>query len=749
MNDIGVREPIPGVVYPSSERLRRYVDSDALPRDTLIEALRGSFAAHADRVALHTPEGPVGYNELDVVTDRFAAALHRLGLRPLDRVLFQSGNSKELIYSLIGCLKAGLIPVCTLAAHRERELIYLGCHSDARVHVVQGDDPKADLQSLALKTQGHIPTLRHVISLRASPRDGVKRFEDLVAAEDPDEARALVEGVPRDPFQVAVFQLSGGTTGVPKIIPRMQNDYLLNARRTADWLGFVASDVMFMPMPIIHNACMICFLLPSLLTGAAFAIPANMTPEAWADTFLQARPTFLGLIRSLFPRFESMLERRLAPIDRVRACWSADGAGPFREKHGILTYGMFGMAEGLCMYTRADDPLAARDGTVGNPLSAFDEVRIVEPGTDREVSVGDVGELLCRGPYTLSGYYNAPARNHEAFTPDGFYRTGDLMVKREIGGAIFHAFAGRTKDVVDRGTEKINCEELETVLSLHPAVQEIAVVGMPDPKLGERVCACVVVRSPHDPPTVAAFAVYLEAKGLAKFKWPERVEIVDALATTKVGKLDKGAMRKNIADKLAAEDQCLRLGGVHHTARPTWRLRETIEFYRDVLGLPLIHAVSARGWGRTHHPDFLHFFFDSGDGSTIAFFYYLGTEQPEHLVHRPEYDNDAIHTAWRVSSRAELLSWRRRLEARGVKILFQVEHEVIESIYFRDPNGYFIEITHPTRPLRDLDARDAEATLKAALEVAQAREVTQPSHPSIEAVWRAKGELVRHQLEAE
>src|ERR1700757_3441875 len=124
--------------------------------------------------------------------------------------------------------------------------------------------------------------------------------------------------------------------------------------------------------------------------------------------------------------------------------------------------------------------------------------------------------------------------------------------------------------------------------------------------------------------------------------------------------------------KRAAGDAVqLRLDGVDHTARPTWKLRETVEFYRDVLGLPLVHSVSARGWGPANHPDFIHFFFDSGNGSTIAFFYYLGTEQRERLRHLPEYDNDAIHTAWKVDSRETLLAWRRRLEARGVAILYQ------------------------------------------------------------------------------
>ena len=197
-------------------------------------------------------------------------------------MLFQAINSKELVYALIACFKAGLIPVCTLPPHREHEIGYLGCHADARAHIVQGDDPKFDLPGFALAMKSRIPSMRHIISLRGTKREGVLRLEDLVAAEDPALARAAVEAIPRDPFQVAIFQLSGGTTGVPKIIPRMQNDYLLNATLTTEWLGFRSSDVMFIPMPIIHNACLICFLMPTLLTGAAFALPADLTPKSGA-----------------------------------------------------------------------------------------------------------------------------------------------------------------------------------------------------------------------------------------------------------------------------------------------------------------------------------------------------------------------------------------------------------------------------------------------------------------------------------
>ena len=193
----------------------------------------------------------------------------------------------------------------------------------------------------------------------------------------------------------------------------------------------------------------------------------------------------------------------------------------------------------------------------------------------------------------------------------------------------------------------------------------------------------------------------------------------------------------------------LPLHGVDHTARPTWKLRETIEFYRDKLGLPLVHVISARGWGPATHPDFLHFFFDSGKGSTIAFFYYLGTDPPAALKGRdkapPLPDDhvfDATHTAWRVESADELQAWKQRLEAAGLNVSVETRHEVIESIYVRDPNGYFIEFTRKLRPLNEVDHQDAALTLQAAVEAEATAAQTGRRVTSVDEVWARKAALL-------
>jgi catechol 2,3-dioxygenase-like lactoylglutathione lyase family enzyme len=188
------------------------------------------------------------------------------------------------------------------------------------------------------------------------------------------------------------------------------------------------------------------------------------------------------------------------------------------------------------------------------------------------------------------------------------------------------------------------------------------------------------------------------------------------------------------------------LHGVDHTARPTWKLRETVEFYRDILGLPLVHCITAKGWGREkeNHADFLHLFFDSGNESTIAFFYYIGTTQPPELVVPRGYMAMANHTAWRVESEAELLAWQERLQQHGVNVSQFVPHETIESIYFRDPNFYPLEITRTLRDIDTLDATDATLTLEAAMQLEDGGE-----WQNIEQLWRTKGLLVqKHQQDA-
>jgi 2,3-dihydroxybenzoate-AMP ligase len=215
------------------------------------------------------------------------------------------------------------------------------------------------------------------------------------------------------------------------------------------------------------------------------------------------------------------------------------------EELGVWSGQLFGMAEGFFALTEIGAPRAARLSTVGTPLSDLDEFRILNPGSEEELPDGVTGELCCRGPYTLPGYFDAAGHNAVAFTADGFYRTGDLATVVTAAGARYLSIDGRIKDVINRGGEKINAEEVELLLVRHPAVAQAAVVAMPDPRLGERGCAYLVAAG--RPLTLDEIREHLAGLGVAKFKWPERIEWIDELPRSNVGKVDKKALRQRIA----------------------------------------------------------------------------------------------------------------------------------------------------------------------------------------------------------
>lgn len=552
---VGVKQPMKGVVYLEPKVIDHYNAVGVLTEDTLVGALRESFGRHSDRIAISEEGVRVSYRELDEITERAAAALVRLGLRPLDPVLFQVYNSKELVFAVVACLKAGLLPICTLAAHRRSEIAQIGRQAGARAHIVSAPDGRFDLLSFALEMKDEIPTLAHVIAVRTDGEDigEVLSFERLAAAEDLGAARETLARIEHDPWQVAIFQLSGGTSGTPKIIPRFNNDYLYTMRATLAWFGFDEMLVSFTPNPMMHNAPMACFWGPALIAGGEVAIAAGHDIAAIEAIMAERKPTWnlIAMVHILRLQEFGTFERH--SFDNAYGFVILDGAREVSDIVGAPAYRVFGMTEGLVCFGRHCDPLAAITSTVGRPVSEHDEIKLVRPGSTDEVQPGEAGELLVRGPCTIRGYYDAEERNAEAFTADGFYRSGDLMSFAFIDGKRYLRFEGRVKDVVDRGGEKINCSEVEEAIAKDGRIGAIACVGMPDRLYGERLCAFIVMQPGETAPTIAELGALLGEQGLAKFKFPERIEVVEELPLTSAGKLSKPQLRKIIADKLAAE----------------------------------------------------------------------------------------------------------------------------------------------------------------------------------------------------
>jgi non-ribosomal peptide synthetase component E (peptide arylation enzyme) len=542
-----VLNPIPGVVYPDQEDLDRYVSGGALGFETLVDGFRKSATSHPDKVALLGPGLSITYTELDSQTTRLGAALLAQGLEPLDRVVFQLGNSAELVVAFLACLKAGLIPICTLAAHREHEIGYLANLAGAKLHFVQGDDPKFDDVAFAQEMQQRVPSLKLILQARGTARKGVLQLGQLIGSISDEEARARLAQVVLDPFQVAVFQLSGGTTGVPKIIPRFHNEYLYNMRAVAQWLDYRSDDVLFMPQPMVHNLNMGCCFGPFLMTGATVSIAPDLMPETLVSLIETTHPTWLMLGGPIIARLETAIHAGRIDLSNARGVIATNSAPKLRDLLGVPVYHIFGITEGVIMLTRSDDPQEALDTTNGRPVSAWDSVRILVPGTEEPAKSGEVGEPAFKGPYTTHGYFRAEERNRETFTSDGYYRSGDLMEERLIEGKRYFVYRGRSKDLVSRGGEKINCEEIEMAVAGHPSVAQVAAVPYPDPVLDERLCVVLILREGHAAPGVADLGAYLKDYGMAKFKWPERIEVVEAFPLTASGKFNRQSLREMVA----------------------------------------------------------------------------------------------------------------------------------------------------------------------------------------------------------
>jgi 2,3-dihydroxybenzoate-AMP ligase len=549
---VAPRNPIDGVVYLPPGDVTRYRDAGLYNGQTLGQALHEVCVKFSDRIALLSPDGRMTYAELDKKSDCVAAALLRVGLKPLDRIVIQVGNTPEYFTLLYGCFKAGFIPVCNLVSHREQEILATGKLGGARAIIIQGDF-RNDLSKTARKVQSELSGLEFLLSVRGEPKLGFLRLEDLADQEDPTEARQTLNVLDIDPFNVGIFQLSGGTTGVPKIIPRFHMEYLYHMQAWADLSDINSDTISFWPLPAAHNAAMACFNTPVHLRGGAVCVNQSHDPDAFLGTIEREKVTLTGAALPIIVR--AIDSGKIPNYDLSSVTdFVTLGESPLVERElKVPANHIFGMAEGTLMRTRGDDPDEVRLHGIGQPVSQFDEIKLCKIGTEELVDEGEVGEFLTRGPYTIRGYFNVPEYNADKFTSNGFYRTGDLMRTRRINGKRYYFFVGRAKDNIDRGMEKISAEEIEVAVLQHPDVLECLVVGMPDREFGEKVCAYIIPKAGSEPLTVVSLGAFLEGVGLAKFKWPERVELVDNFPATNVGKTSKALLRDDIKQKLEDE----------------------------------------------------------------------------------------------------------------------------------------------------------------------------------------------------
>ncbi|MBK7822273.1 MAG: AMP-binding protein [Tessaracoccus sp.] len=479
------------------------------------------------------------YADLAAAAERAAAHIAAAGVAPGDRVVVALPNIADFVAVIFGLFRLGALPIFALPSHRELELAQFCVTADAAAMVVATDD-LAELHAVVaerVREQGvHPPAL---IDVRSWGDD------ELPPVPAPD----------RGPEDVAFLQLSGGTTGVAKLIPRTAADYLYSVRESATICGLTEESALLVVLPAAHNFPMSSpGILGVLHVGGRVVLAPDPSPRTAFALIESEGVTDASLVPPLAQAWVSAARRRTPDLSTLRtiqvggAKLADSVAAEIGPVLGARLQQVFGMAEGLVNYTRLGDPDEIVNTTQGRPISAADEILIVDED-DNPVPDGVEGSLLTRGPYTIRGYYRPGdpdgGPNRDSFTSDGFYRTGDRVRRLPTGHLIV---TGRDKDQINRAGEKVATDEIEGLVLAHPDVLDAVAVGLPDPYLGESIC--LVVRTEPGRPRPTDLAARLAAAGLASHKLPDRIEFLDAFPETHVGKNSRRELRQLLTEHL-------------------------------------------------------------------------------------------------------------------------------------------------------------------------------------------------------
>jgi 2,3-dihydroxybenzoate-AMP ligase len=533
-----------------AEFARRYRERGYWQDLSLGEVLGRNLALRPDAVAILCGERSYSYAELDRQAERLAQALLARGLRAGDTALVQLPNVAEFYVSFFALLKIGVAPVNALFSHQRLELSSYAEQLQPRLLIAAAGHGLFGDGAFAGELRGLAPALDTVLVL------GANGYADELSALltiDADGDAPAMPAQPSAPSEVAFFQLSGGSTGTPKLIPRTHNDYHYSVRRSAEICRLDEGTRFLCALPAAHN-----FLLSSpgalgvFHAGGTVVLALDPEPLRCFELIARHGVTMAALVPSAVALWLQAAPGRRAQLATLRllqvggASFAEALARRVPEEFGCRLQQVFGMAEGLVNYTRLSDSDEHVYTTQGRPMSADDEVRVVDLD-GAPVADGVSGMLTTRGPYTFRGYYRAPEHNARVFDADGFYATGDLVQRGADG---YLRVVGRVKDQINRGGEKIAAEEVENLLLKHPGIVQAALISVPDALLGEKSCACVVLSDATLRPVT--LRKFLREQGVAEFKLPDRFQMLDRLPLTAVGKTDKQTLRAQLHTAAAA-----------------------------------------------------------------------------------------------------------------------------------------------------------------------------------------------------
>ncbi|MCT9842736.1 (2,3-dihydroxybenzoyl)adenylate synthase EntE [Leclercia adecarboxylata ATCC 23216 = NBRC 102595] len=504
---------------PLTEILTRHADSDAL--------------------AIIDGERRFTYRQFQQSVNNLAAALQAQGVQRGETALVQLGNVAEFYITFFALLQVGVAPVNALFSHQRSELNAYASQIEPTLLI-------ADRAHGLFAGDDFINTF---VNQHRSVRVVLLRGEGLEAEIARPAENFIPSPTPAD--EVAFFQLSGGSTGTPKLIPRTHNDYYYSIRRSNEICGISAQTRYLNALPAAHNFAMSSpGSLGIFMAGGCVVLAHDPSATLCFPLIEQHQITVTSLVPPAVSLWlqaigEGAGNAQLASLQLLQvggARLSATLAARIPAEIGCQLQQVFGMAEGLVNYTALDDAPERIMNTQGRPMCADDEVWVADENGN-PLPRGEVGRLMTRGPYTFRGYYKSPEHNASAFDANGFYCSGDLIAIDEQG---YITVQGREKDQINRGGEKIAAEEVENLLLRHEAVIHAALVSMEDSLLGEKSCAYLVVKQPLRAVEVRRF---LREQGVAEFKLPDRVECLEALPLTPVGKVDKKQLRLWLAER--------------------------------------------------------------------------------------------------------------------------------------------------------------------------------------------------------
>lgn len=516
---------------------KKYIQSGFWRDETLSCALAQRALEFPQNIALVDGNTRYTFQQLNERVERLAAGFASLGFASADRVVVQMINSASFVEVTFALFRIGAWPIFALPAHRALEISRFAQFAEAKGYIISDSDGLFDYKTLAREIISSSPSIANIVVAGVADEfiSLGALYHDPISIDGPQA------------HDVACLQLSGGTSGIPKLIPRRHDEYLYFARAAAEVCGVDSSSAYLCTLPMSHNMPMAGpGFVGTLCAGGKIVITQLPSPDECFPLIERERVTITALVPPLailWLEAASTASEDLSSLKTLEvggAKLSPEIARRIRPVLNCTLVQGFGFTEGQAYMTRLDDPEHVITETQGRPISPGDEFRIVDED-DRDVPPGDLGELLARGPYTVRGYYRMPDHNKVAFTEDGFYRSGDIVRLTPTGNVVVE---GRSKEQINKGGEKFSPEEVENLCLAHVSVFDAAIVSMPDAIVGERTTAFIIRRS--EELRREDLVAFLRGRGLAPYKLPDRIEFVPSFPETAVGKTSRRALRDTL-----------------------------------------------------------------------------------------------------------------------------------------------------------------------------------------------------------